>query len=136
MIAVQAIAAAARSHPVLIPEWDLHTLAALLAQADLFIGCKSAPLHVEVSQGIPTLTIMGATHSVSWIPPEPRHRAVLAGLPCQPCEKNACGPPLDMACLRTLTVETVFAAVQTCAPWVAKLQRLSPSVYSQQQQTT
>jgi hypothetical protein len=41
-----------------------------------------------------------------------------------------------MACLRTLTVETVFAAVQTCAPWIAKLQRLSPSVYSQQQQTT
>jgi predicted lipopolysaccharide heptosyltransferase III len=133
---VQAIAAAARSHPVLIPAWDLHTLAALLAQADLFIGCNSAPLHVAVSQGIPTLTIMGATHSVNWIPPEPRHRAVLAGLPCQPCEKNVCGPPLDMACLRTLTAETVFAAVQTCIPWITKLQRMSPSVYSQQQQTT
>ena len=133
---VQAIAAAARSHPVLIPAWDLHMLAALLAQADLFIGCNSAPLHVAVSQGIPTLTIMGATHSVNWIPPEPRHRAVLAGLPCQPCEKNVCGPPLDMACLRTLTAETVFAAVQTCIPWITKLQRMSPSVYSQQQQTT
>jgi ADP-heptose:LPS heptosyltransferase len=113
---------------VLIPEWDLHTLAALLAQTDLFIGCNSAPLHVAVSQGIPTLTIMGATHSVNWIPPEPQHRAVLADLPCQPCEKNFCGPPLNIACLRTLTVETVFAAVQTCAPWIAKLQRLSPSV--------
>ena len=125
---VQAIAAAARSHPVLIPEWDLHTLAALLAQADLFIGCNSAPLHIAVSQGIPTLTIMGATCSVNWLPPEPQHRAVLADLPCQPCEKNFCGPPLNMACLRTLTVETVFAAVQACLPWIAKLQRLSPSV--------
>ena len=125
---VQAIAAAARSQPVLIPAWDLQTLAALLAQADLFIGCNSAPLHIAVSQGIPTLTIMGATRSVNWIPPEPQHRAVLAGLPCQPCEKNACGPPLNMACLRTLTVETVFAAVQACSPWIAKLQRLSASV--------
>src|SRR4030095_7581868 len=85
---VQAIAAAARSHPVLIPVWDLHTLAALLTQAGLFIWANSAPLHIALSQGIPTLTIMGATHSVNWIPPAPQHRAVFAGLPCQPCEKN------------------------------------------------
>jgi ADP-heptose:LPS heptosyltransferase len=121
---VQAIAAAAHSHPVLIPAWGIHTLSALLAQTDLFIGCNSAPLHIAVSQSIPTLTIMGATLSVNWVPPEPQHRAVFAGLPCQPCEKNFCGPPLNMACLRTLTVETVLAAVQECVPWIAKLQRL------------
>src|SRR2546428_5180251 len=69
---VQALAAAARSHPGLISAWNLHTLAALLAQADLFIGCNSAPLHIAVSQGIPTLTIMGATLSDNWIPPEPQ----------------------------------------------------------------
>jgi ADP-heptose:LPS heptosyltransferase len=127
---VQAIAAAARAHPVLIPAWGLQTLAALLAQTDLFIGCNSAPLHIAVSQGIPTLTIMGATLSVNWVPPAPQHRAVFAGLPCQPCDKNFCGPPLNVACLHTLTVETVFAAVQACAPWVAKLQRLPASVGS------
>jgi ADP-heptose:LPS heptosyltransferase len=121
---VQAIAAAAHSQPVLIPEWGLHTLSALLAQTDLFIGCNSAPLHIAVSHGIPTVTIMGATRSVNWIPPEPQHHAVFAGLPCQPCEKNICGPPLHIACLRTLTVETVFAAVQACLPQVAKLQRV------------
>jgi ADP-heptose:LPS heptosyltransferase len=125
---VQAIAAAAHSQPILIPEWGLHTLSALLAQTDLFIGCNSAPLHIAVSQDIPTLTIMGATLSVNWIPPEPRHRAVFAGLPCQPCEKNFCGPPLNIACLRTLTVDTVFAAVQACLPRVAKLQRLPSRV--------
>lgn len=128
---VQAIATAARSHPVLIPAWDLQTLAALLAQADFFIGCNSAPLHVAVSQGTPTLSIMGSTYSVNWIPPEPRHRAVLAGLPCQPCEKNVCGPPLNIACLRTLTVETVFAAVQACAPSVAKMRHIVASAEPQ-----
>jgi len=128
---VQAIAAAARSHPVLIPAWGLNTLAALLAWADLFVGCNSAPLHIAVSQGIPTVTIMGATLSVNWLPPAPQHRAVLAGLPCQPCEKNYCGPPLNTACLRTLTPETVFAAVQACAPAVPNLQRVHAHVHDQ-----
>lgn len=129
---VQAIAAAARSRPTLIPAWGLATLAALLARADLLVGCNSAPLHIAVSQGTPTLTIMGATRSVGWVPPEPQHRVVLAGLPCQPCEKNSCGPPLNIACLRTLTVETVFAAVQACSPWVAKLQNWHANVLDQQ----
>ena len=129
---VRAIAAAARSHPTLIPAWGLDTLAALLARADLLVGCNSAPLHIAVSQGTPTLTIMGATLSVGWIPPVPQHRAVLAGLPCQPCERNACGPPLNIACLRTLTVETVFAAVQACAPWVPKLRHWHANVHDQQ----
>jgi ADP-heptose:LPS heptosyltransferase len=129
---VQAIAAASRSHPVLIPPWDLHTLAALLAQADLFIGCNSAPLHIAVSQGIPTLTIMGATLSVSWIPPEPQHRVVLADLPCQPCEKMSADPPLNIACLRTLTAETVFAAVQAGAPWAPKLRYVPINMPDQQ----
>src|SRR5216684_954453 len=53
---VQAIAAAARSHPTLIPAWGLDTLTALLARADLLVGCNSAPLHIAVSQGTPTLT--------------------------------------------------------------------------------
>jgi hypothetical protein len=56
---------------------------------------------------------------------------VLAGLPCQPCEKNVCGPPLNIACLRTLTVETVFAAVQACAPSVAKMRHVADRVEQQ-----
>ena len=78
---VQAIAAAAHTHPALIPAWGLQTLAALLARADLFVGCNSSPLHIAVSQGIPTVSIMGSTLSVNWLPPAPQHRAVLAGLP-------------------------------------------------------
>lgn len=118
---VQRIAAAAANPPLVIPAWGLHTLAALLARADLFIGGNSAPLHIAVSQGTPTVTILGATNGVGWVPPASQHQMVSAGLSCQPCEKNSCGPPLNMACLRTLTPETVFAAVQACTPWVAKL---------------
>jgi heptosyltransferase-3 len=121
---VAAIAAGARSsNPVLIPEWDLATLAALLARADLFIGCDSAPQHIAVSQRIPSLSIFGATRSTVWLPADAQHRAVVASLPCQPCDKNQCGPPLNIACMRTLTAEAVFEAVLACQPWVPKLRR-------------
>jgi len=80
-------------------------------------------MHIAVSQGTPTLTILGASPRVNWVPPMPQHRAVLAGLPCQPCNTDHCDAPLHVACLRTLTVDTVFAAVLACRPWVAKMQR-------------
>jgi ADP-heptose:LPS heptosyltransferase len=120
---VQAIAAAARYQPILHPPWELTRVAALLARADFFVGCSSAPMHIAVSQQTPTLTILGATPGVNWVPPMAQHRAVLAGLPCQPCNKNHCGPPLNIACLHTLTVDAVYAAVLACRPWVAKMQR-------------
>jgi ADP-heptose:LPS heptosyltransferase len=126
---IQAIAAAAHSQPLLIPAWDLAPLAALLARADLLVGCDSAPLHIAVSQRTPTLSIHGATRDIGWIPPAPQHRGVMLGLPCQPCGKRHCGPPLNIACLRMLTAETVFTAVQACSPWVPKLSRVLSQVH-------
>ena len=121
---VETIAAGAHAQPLLIPEWDLAPLAALLHRADLLVGCNSAPLHIAVSQRTPTVSLHGSTWDIGWVPPEPQHRGVMLGLPCQPCGQAQCGPPLDIACLRTLSVETVFAAVQACHPWVPKLQRV------------
>ncbi len=121
---VQAIATATHTGPLLNPAWRLTHVAALLARADLFVGCNSAPLHIAVSQHTPTLTIHGATETKPWSPPEEQHRTVALELPCQPCGKRSCGPPLNAACLRTLTPETVFTAVKACSPWVPKLQQL------------
>jgi predicted lipopolysaccharide heptosyltransferase III len=120
---VEAIAAAARYKPLLNPAWELGHVAALLDRADLFVGCDSAPGHIAVSQHTPTVRLFGAQRSVNWTPPQPQHRAVVAGLPCQPCGKKHCGPPLDIACLRTLTVDEVFAEVLAMQPWVPKLLR-------------
>ena len=117
---VQAIAAAATSQPLLHPPWELTHIAALLNRADLFVGNDSAPKHIAVSQGTPTLSITGAQNPVNWVSPEAQHQAVFAGLPCQPCFQRHCGPPLNTACMRTLPVEAVFDAVQGLKPWVAK----------------
>ena len=121
---VQGVATAADSAPVLIPEWGLSPLAALLNRADVLIGCDSAPLHIAVSQRTPTLSIHGSTSDLGWLPPLPQHRGVRLGLPCQPCGQAQCGPPLDIACLRTLPVDTVFDALLALRPWVPKFPRL------------
>ena len=123
---VAAIAAATRSKPLLNPPWELSHVAALLHRADLFVGCDSAPGHIAVSQQTPTVTVFGAQRSANWRPKEPQHRVVMMGLPCQPCDQRRCGPPLDIACLRTLTVETVFEAVLASQAWVPKLRRSPP----------
>jgi ADP-heptose:LPS heptosyltransferase len=115
---VEAIAAAAQTAPLLHPAWDLAHVAALLARADLLIGCNSAPLHIAVSQHTPTLTIHGATGPSGWSPPDPQHRTIALGLPCQPCGKRACGPPLNIDCLRSLSPEAVYAAVETFSPFL------------------
>jgi ADP-heptose:LPS heptosyltransferase len=119
---VQTIAAATHTSPLLHPAWELPHVAALLARADLFIGCNSAPLHIAVSQNTPTLTIHGATRGSNWSPPAPQHRTIALGLPCQPCGKRSCGPPLNIDCLRSLSPEAVYTAAQAFSPWVPKLQ--------------
>ena len=114
---VQAIADSAHSTPLLHPAWELAHVAALLARADLLIGCNSAPLHIAVSQHTPTLIIHGATGANGWSPPAPRHRTIALGLPCQPCGKRSCSPPLNIDCLRRLSPEAVYAAVESFSPW-------------------
>ena len=120
---VEAIAASTRSNPLLNPPWELTHIAALLDRADLFVGCDSAPGHIAISQQTPTVTVFGAQDSANWRPAEPQHLVVKKGLPCQPCDQRKCGPPLDVACLRTMTVREVFEAVLASRAWVPKLRR-------------
>lgn len=122
---VAAIAGTTRSKPLLNPPWELSHIAALLNRADLFVGCDSAPGHIAVSQDTPTVTLFGAQNSANWRPAERRHRVVIKGLPCQPCDQRQCGPPLNVACLRTMTVEEVFKAVLDSRASVPKLGRFA-----------
>lgn len=119
---VQRITAAARTQPILAPSLTLSQVAALLARADLFVGTSSAPAHIAASQNTPTVHILGASPAINWVPPQPQHRAVLAGLPCQPCNASHCAQALNIACLHDLAVETVFDAILASHPWVPKLQ--------------
>lgn len=83
---------------------DLMQLSALLARSHLHIGNCSAPRHIAVAVGTPSLTIMGPTAPESWTFPSPIHRVVRGNVPCLACSKTHCA---THECMQALTVEEV-----------------------------
>lgn len=93
----------------LSPETGLKELTALIKRSHIIIGNDSAPRHLAVSQGVPTLAIAGST-SDGWLHPDPIHRVVRKGYACQPC-KNRETCEYDIKCMKELTADEVFAAL-------------------------
>lgn len=88
---------------------DLVQLAALIQKSDLHIGNCSAPRHIAVAVGTPSLTIMGPTAVVNWTYPSPIHRAIQGKVPCLECHKTECKAH---DCMKALTVQEVEKAVE------------------------
>lgn len=88
---------------------DLVQLAALIQRSDLHIGNCSAPRHIAVAVGTPSLTIMGPTVPVNWTYPSPIHRAIQGKVPCLECHKTECKAH---DCMKALTVQEVEHAVE------------------------
>ncbi len=105
----RALAAACR-HPetLLLPDRviSLRETAACIKRAVLHLGNCSAPRHMAVAVGTPTLTILGAT-STGWTYPSPEHGTIAQGLDCQPCNRNTCNDR-HCRCLTDLTPEAVL----------------------------
>lgn len=113
---VERIMSLCRHRHIIDPGSDIKGLAALIKKADLLIGNCSFPRHVAVSQGTPTLVVLGAT-SEGWTHPAAIHQTVKKGLPCQPCNKNACN---DLGCLTTLTADEVMAGFEEIRLYLRK----------------
>lgn len=88
---------------------DLMQLSALIASSVLHIGNCSAPRHVAVAVGTPSLTIMGPTSPESWTYPDPKHRVARGEVPCLECQKTECK---THECMQTLTVGKVTAIAE------------------------
>ena len=88
---------------------DLVQLAALIQKSDLHIGNCSAPRHIAVAVGTPSLTIMGPTAAANWTYPSPLHRAIQGKVPCLECHKTECKAH---DCMKALTVQEVEKAVE------------------------
>ena len=94
---------------LLAPPTDLMQLSALIEQSDLHIGNCSAPRHIAVAVGTPSLTVMGPTKPENWTYPDPKHQAVQGDAPCLGCQKTVCE---THDCMKTLTVQKVFKAAE------------------------
>ena len=101
---------------------NIRVAAAILEQADLFIGNDSGLMHLATAVGTPTVAIFGLTNSGAWGPytgGQPGLQAVVVklDLPCMPCfyRGHDLGTPegcMTRDCLAMLSVEPVATAAQ------------------------
>ncbi len=107
--AIQArLAQPARS---LAGQLSLKQLAALTAQARLFVGVDSAPMHIAAAMQTPVVALFGPSGDNLWGPWTANRRVVANNdYGCRPCGIDGCGGSKVADCLVTLSVETVVAA--------------------------
>ncbi|MBI3466768.1 MAG: glycosyltransferase family 9 protein [Planctomycetes bacterium] len=73
---------------------SLMQLAALLEEADLFIGPDSGPAHVASAMGTPSIVLFSGTNRVDcWRPWGERVRVLRSPVPCSPCHLKVCPLP-------------------------------------------
>lgn len=101
------IGEAARS---LCGKTDLPGMCSLLKSMDLLVTVDSGPMHWADAMGVPLVAIFGSTDPGRTGPyHQLDHVVVRRDLECRPCHSRRCARN-DMACLRTLEVESVFRA--------------------------
>jgi lipopolysaccharide heptosyltransferase II len=93
-------------------ELTLSELAALCAQADLYVGNDSGPLHLAAAVGTPTLGLFGPTEPARYGPRGPRARALRAAVDCRACWRGGPFPDCQGRCMPALDVDTVWRAAQ------------------------
>lgn len=89
---------------------DLPGLCSLLTGMDLLVTVDSGPMHWADALGVPLVAVFGATDPARTGPyRQLAHVVAKEGLSCRPCHARVCARG-DLACLRTLDVETVIQA--------------------------
>lgn len=112
---VDRIVAACRHAPVdLCGQLSLKEMAALSAQAALFIGVDSAPMHIAAAVGTPTVALFGPSGETEWGPWQVKAQVVTSSLPahtCRPCGQDGCGGSKVSDCMAQIEVRQVLDAV-------------------------
>jgi ADP-heptose:LPS heptosyltransferase len=87
-------------------------LAALLEQADLFVGADSGPAHLAAAVGTPGVVLFSGTNSPrQWQPAGEHMRVLRHAVACSPCHRRRC-PLRGHPCMRGLTPAEVAQAVE------------------------
>jgi heptosyltransferase II len=95
---------------------DLDGMAAVMQLCDAVIANDSAPMHLAVSVGTPTVGIFGPTAARNSGPYGSLHRSVQAHIYCGPCARI--GGPMDgcgAACIQRITVKDLVTVVEARA---------------------
>lgn len=99
------------THLVLAGETSVRELAAVLAQAQLFVSISTGPMHLASAVGVPAVTLYGPidlrVEATRFCPHGSPSRAVLSPLPCPCPSSRTCDDPV---CLRAITPDQVLQA--------------------------
>lgn len=100
--------------PVVGPDLDLESLAAVLARLNLLVTNDSGPMHLAATVGTECLALFGPTDAARTRPYGDRHRVIDHSLWCAPCFRRRC-PLLHHRCMRGIGVDEVATAVEEIA---------------------
>ncbi len=105
------ITANMRSKPVIAAgQLSLGASVALIKRSTVYAGLDTGPMHIAAMAGTPVVALFGPTHPERVGPYGVRHVIVRAeDVACLCCRKRVCE---RMDCMRGISVQQVFAAVQ------------------------
>jgi lipopolysaccharide heptosyltransferase II len=112
---VESIVKLMKTSPLMIVgQTSLAQLAAVMGRCRLVIGVDSGPLHLAVSQGVPTVHLFGPVDQRSFGPwgDSRRHLVLTSGKDCIPCNRLDYAPHelLTHDCVRAIPVNYVLEA--------------------------
>jgi glycosyltransferase involved in cell wall biosynthesis len=112
------VAERAAREGVSVPQWlgadgEVALMAALLAEARLFVGNDSAPMHLAAAADVPVVAIMGGGHWPRFVPRARRGAVHTQELPCFGCGWRHCalGEPLCVQAVGEREVQQSIARV-------------------------
>jgi heptosyltransferase-2 len=113
----QYIAGQLDARVLVIRELNLRRALAMLKRCRVFVSNDSGLLHLGAAVGAPCVALYGPTDWRRLHPWTDRHVVVRHDLPCMPCfyfssRPLQCVANIDYACMREISVDEVFAAVQ------------------------
>jgi heptosyltransferase-2 len=94
----------------------LMQLAALLDEADLFVGADSGPAHLAAAMGAPSVVLFSGTNRLArWRPAGPQVQTLRAPVACSPCHLKSC-PFVEHPCMTGIRPAEVVQAIRSILP--------------------
>jgi heptosyltransferase-3 len=90
---------------------DLSLLAALIAQARVFFGVDSAPMHMAAALGVPVVVLFGPSGEKMWGPWQVESEVLTLPLDCRPCGRDGCQGSKLSQCLLDIQPQAVCQAL-------------------------
>jgi lipopolysaccharide heptosyltransferase II len=96
----------------LIGKTSLSDLVSVVRRLDVLVTGDTAPLHIAAASQIPVVALFGPTDPKRHMPPAKSSLVLVKNLSCQPCYSGTCKNTEALACLKQISVQEVFQAVQ------------------------